>query len=221
MINYLIISKKKWDLNNFKTLNKSFKFLNKLDKKKIINISPKVIFFIHWSNKIPSEIFKRFLCIQFHASNLPKFKGGSPIQNQIIRGIKKTKITAFKVSNTIDSGDICKKKDLDLNGTAMQIYKKMEKISVNMIKELVRRKKIKFNKQTGKSTFFRRRKASESNLLSLKIMNIENIYNFIRMLDAHDYPKAYLDIKKYKILFKNVKRTRTKTLKGEFKIVKK
>jgi len=221
MINYLVISKKKWDLNNFKTLNKSFRFLNKLDKKKIINISPKIIFFIHWSKKIPSEIFKRFLCIQFHASNLPKFKGGSPIQNQIIRGIKKTKITAFKVSNIIDSGDICKKKNLDLNGTAMQIYKKMEKISINMIRELVRRKKIKFNKQTGKSSFFKRRKASESNLLSLKIMNIKNMYNFIRMLDAHDYPKAYLDIKKYKILFKNVKRTRSKTLKGEFKIVKK
>ena len=161
------------------------------------------------------------MCIQFHASNLPKFKGGSPIQNQIIRGIKKTKITAFKVSNIIDSGDICKKKNLDLNGTAMQIYKKMEKISINMIRELVRRKKIKFNKQTGKSSFFKRRKASESNLLSLKIMNIKNMYNFIRMLDAHDYPKAYLDIKKYKILFKNVKRTRSKTLKGEFKIVKK
>ena len=208
-------------MNNFKTLNKSFRFLNKLDKKKIINISPKIIFFIHWSKKIPSEIFKRFLCIQFHASNLPKFKGGSPIQNQIIRGIKKTKITAFKVSNIIDSGDICKKKNLDLNGTAMQIYKKMEKISINMIRELVRRKKIKFNKQTGKSSFFKRRKASESNLLSLKIMNIKNMYNFIRMLDAHDYPKAYLDIKKYKILFKNVKRTRSKTLKGEFKIVKK
>ena len=221
MINYLVISKKKWDTNNFKTLNKSFKFLNKLDNKKIINFSPKIIFFIHWSKKIPSEIFKSFLCIQFHSSNLPKFKGGSPIQNQIIRGIKKTKITAFKVSNKIDSGDICLRKNLDLNGTAMQIYKKMEKICIFMIKELVRKKEIKFNKQKGKSSYFRRRKAAESNMLSLKMINIENMFNFIRMLDAHDYPKAYLDIKKYKILLKNVKRAKNKTLKGEFKIVKK
>ena len=46
------------------------------------------------------------------------------------------------------------------------------------------------------------------------------MFNFIRMLDAHDYPKAYLDIKKFKILLKNVKRAKKKTLKGEFEIVK-
>ena len=221
MIKNLVISKKKWDANNFKTLNKSFKFLYKIEKKKIINFSSKIIFFIHWSKKIPLEIFKRFLCIQFHSSNLPKFRGGSPIQNQIIRGIKKTKITAFKVSNKIDTGDICLKKNLDLNGTALQIYERMEKICVYMIKELTRKKKIKFNKQLGKSSYFRRRKVAESNMLSLKIISIENMFNFIRMLDAHDYPKAYLDIKKFKILLKNVKRAKKKTLKGEFEIVKK
>ena len=221
MINYLIVSKKKWDVNNFKTLDRSFKFLNKINKKKIIKTSPKIIFFIHWSKKIPLKIFKKFLCIQFHSSNLPKFKGGSPIQNQIMKGIKKTKITAFKVSNKIDSGDICLKKDLDLNGTATQIYKRMEKISIYMIKELTKKKKIKFNKQKGKSSYFRRRKFVESDISSLKNMNIKNIFNFIRMLDAPDYPKAYLDIKKYKILLENVKRTKNKTLKGEFKVVKK
>ena len=47
-------------------------------------------------------------------------------------------------------------------------------------------------------------------MLSLKIINIENMFNFIRMLDAHDYPKAYLDIKKFKILLKNVKRAKKK-----------
>jgi len=221
MINYLVISKKKWNKNNFKTLKRPFIFLNKLDKKKIANISPKIIFFIHWSQKIPPEIFNNFLCIQFHSSNLPKFRGGSPIQNQIIRGIKKTKVTAFKVSNKIDSGDICLKKNLDLNGTAMQIYERMEKICLYMIKDIERKKKIKFNKQKGKPSYFRRRKATESNMLSLKIISIENMFNFIRMLDAHEYPKAYLDIKKFKILFKNVKKTKKKILEGEFKIVKK
>ena len=30
MINYLIISKKKWDIENFEILNKSYKFSSKL-----------------------------------------------------------------------------------------------------------------------------------------------------------------------------------------------
>ena len=81
--------------------------------------------------------------------------------------------------------------------------------------------RIKFIKQKGKSSYFRRRKSEESNLFSLKMMNNKNMFNFIRMLDAPGYPKAYLNIKKYKILLENVKRTKNKTLKGEFNIVKK
>ena len=107
---YIIISKKKWNKENYKNLNKSFKFFTELKINRIKKISPRIIFFIHWSKKIPSKIFKNYLCIQFHSSNLPKFKGGSPIQNQILRNIKKTKITAFKVTDKIDSGDICLKK---------------------------------------------------------------------------------------------------------------
>ena len=221
MINYLIISKKKWDIENFEILNKSYKFSYKLDKRKIIKYSPKIIFFIHWSEKIPLEIFKRYLCIQFHSSDLPKFKGGSPIQNQIVNGIKKTKITAFKVSDKIDAGDICLKNNLDLNGTAIQIFQKMEKKCVYMIKHLSRKKKIRFYRQKGKSSYFKRRKLKDSNIFSIKKPNISKIFNFIRMLDAPDYPKAYIDLKKYKILLENVKIKKNKILKGEFRIVKK
>ena len=63
----------------------------KLDYIKKIN--PKLIFFPDWSWIIPNEIVQKYQCVCFHESNLPKFRGGSPIQNQIIRGIKKTKTT--------------------------------------------------------------------------------------------------------------------------------
>ena len=46
--------------------------------------------------------------------NLPKFRGGSPIQNQIIRGITKSKISAFRVNSVIDGGDICLKRHINL-----------------------------------------------------------------------------------------------------------
>ena len=221
MIKYLIISKKKWDIKNFKVLNKSFKFLEKLNKREITKYSPKIIFFIHWSHKIPSEIFTNFLCIQFHSSNLPKFKGGSPIQHQIIRGLKKTKITAFKVTDKIDGGDICLKNHLILNGTADQIYKRMEKKCIFMIKNLSTKKKLLFRKQNGKSSYFKRRKFIESNICSIKTPNLKKIFNFIRMLDAPGYPKAFIDLKKYKIFLEKAKIKKNKILIGEFKIAKK
>ena len=55
---------------------------------------------------IPRRLYNNFLCIQFHSSNLPSFRGGSPIQNQIIKGLLKTKISALKVEKRLDSGKI-------------------------------------------------------------------------------------------------------------------
>ena len=83
MDNFLIISKKKINKDNFKQ-KKNFYFFKKINKKIIKKINPKIIFFIYWSKIVKEEIFDKYTCIQLHSSDLPKFKGGSPIQNQII-----------------------------------------------------------------------------------------------------------------------------------------
>ena len=77
---------------------------------------------------------------------------------------------------------------MDLNGTAYQIYKKIEKKCIIMIKKLSRKKKIIFYKQKGNSSYFKRRKHKDSNIFSLKTPNLKKIFNFIRMLDAPGYP---------------------------------
>ena len=66
---------------------------------------------------------------------------GSPVQNQILLGIKKTKLTAFKMSKKIDSGPICMQENFLLNGTAFEIFKRLEKLSIKMIKKIVKKKK--------------------------------------------------------------------------------
>ena len=126
-MSYIVITKKIWDLKNYTKLNSNIKVFNNLNFKIIKNIDPKIIFFIHWSKYIPSFIYEKYLCIQFHASDLPKGKGGSPIQNQILNNIFKSKISAFKISDKLDSGPICMKEDLNLQGSAEQILKKIEK----------------------------------------------------------------------------------------------
>ena len=40
--------------------------------------------FAGWSHIIKSEIINKFICISLHPSDLPRFRGGSPIQNQKI-----------------------------------------------------------------------------------------------------------------------------------------
>ena len=56
---YIIVTKVKWNKQNYETLNNSFKIFSNIKIIKIRKISPSIIFFIHWSKKIPSTIFNK------------------------------------------------------------------------------------------------------------------------------------------------------------------
>lgn len=72
----------------------------------IINFNPDMILFYGWSQIIKSSILKNFKCIMLHPAPLPKYRGGTPIQNQIIRGEIKSAVTLFLMDEGIDTGDI-------------------------------------------------------------------------------------------------------------------
>ena len=215
----LIISKKIFDKSNYNFVkkNKNFIFLDSLNLKKIIKIKPRIIFFIFWSKKVPEKIFSNFLSIQFHSSDLPKFKGGSPIQNQILNKVYKTKLSAFKINSKIDSGDVCMKSNIFLNGKAEHIYKNIEKKALQMIIRLSKQKKINFKKQRGRSSFYERRKPNQSNISNVINKNFYHIYDFVRMLDADDYPKAFFILGNKKIELSDVS-LNNQFLKGKFLI---
>ena len=109
---YLFCTHRDWSKELYKKLAKRYQNMillsdpKKITQKYLNQIKPKYIFFPDWSWIIPSEIIDSFNCVCIHESNLPKFRGGSPIQNQIIRGITKTKSTAFLMTNGLDDGDI-------------------------------------------------------------------------------------------------------------------
>ena len=160
---------------------------------------PEIIFFPDWSWIIPNEIISNYKCICFHESNLPKFRGGSPIQNQIIRGITKTKTTAFIMNEKIDAGDIILQKNLSLEGSIQEIFSRMSENDYSLILKIINGK-YKRRKQSGKPTIYSRRKPKESELKSLN-HSINYLYNFIRMLED-PYPNAFIRIEKQKLIFK-------------------
>ena len=168
--------------------------INYLKRKK-----PEIIFFPDWSWMIPNEIISNYKCICFHESNLPKFRGGSPIQNQIIRGITKTKTTAFIMNEKIDAGDIILQKNLSLEGSIQEIFSRMAENDYSLILKIINGK-YKRRKQSGKPTTYSRRKPKESELKSLNHSK-NYLYNFIRMLED-PYPNAFIRIGKQKLVFK-------------------
>ena len=57
--------------------------------------------------------------------------------------------------------------------------------------------------QIGEVVEFKRRKPEQSNIKDLN--DIEKIYDYIRMLDADGYPKAFLENNNLKFEFKNAR----------------
>lgn len=161
-------------------------------------IDPKYIFFPHWSYHISSDIYEEFNCVIFHMTDLPFGRGGSPLQNLIIRGIESTKVTALKCVEEMDAGPIYLKKELSLLGTAEEIYIRASKIVESMILEILS-KAPEPKPQIGEVTLFTRRKPEDGNLEVAK--NLDQIFNMIRMMDAKGYPLAYLDNDTFRLEF--------------------
>ena len=88
-----------------------------------------------------------------------------------------------------------------------------------MIKKLIKRKNIKFKKQIGTTTLFKRRKPSESKIIISKTHSFNKIYDFLRMLDAPGYPSAFLELKDLKFTFNNIKR-KVNVIEAKVKITK-
>lgn len=207
-MSYLFCAYREWNLELFRKLSKKYKNMTlltnpkKLNVKFVTNVNPDYIFFPDWSWIVPDEIVKKFTCVCIHESNLPKFRGGSPIQNQIIRNIKKTKSTAFVMNNKLDGGDILLQKELSLEGSMNKIINRITKNNYELITNIIQGK-FKQKKQSGKPTVFKRRQPFESELKSLNYSN-QYLYNFIRMLED-PYPNAFIKIDGRKLIFSSAK----------------
>jgi methionyl-tRNA formyltransferase len=213
---FIIATKKPWHKSSFlKIQNKKFKLINNykdLNINQLKKIKPKIIFFPHWSKKVSDKIINNYTCICFHETDLPYGRGGSPIQNLIIRNKKKTMISALIMSNKIDAGNIICKKPMRLNGSAKAIFENSSKIIFQMIKHISKMKKIKSVEQKGKITYFKRLKNNSKIINNYK--NLNSLYNHIRMLDAPTYKKAYVQFKNVKVTLSNATKN-NKSIKAQ------
>lgn len=148
-----------------------------------------IIFFVHWSHRVPEHIISQVECVCFHMTDLPFGRGGSPLQNLILRGHKETKLTAIRMTNRFDEGPIYAKWNLSLEGTAQEIYERTTYLANKGILELLSADR-KPAPQEGDVVMFQRRTKEDSELPS--DLSLDEIYDFIRMLDADGYPNAYI-----------------------------
>lgn len=196
--------------NNLKK-NTDHNFLIEKDKnnsliEKIIDYNPDIILFYGWSWIVPKDLLLKYKCLMLHPSPLPLFRGGSPIQNQIIRGHLDTKLSIFIMNNEIDAGPIVAQEKMSLDGNISDIFKRMTQIGTKLTIQLLEEGFFPVEQDEKLATYYKRLSPDKSEI-TLKELEEESslyLYNKIRMLQD-PYPNAFIrTVDKKKLLLKIV-----------------
>ena len=170
------------------------------------------IFFVGWSEIIPNHIISKYKCYCIHPSELPKYRGGSPIQHQIINNELISAVTLFQMNEKLDAGPIISQMHFSLEGNLDDIFNRIIKISIVLIDDLLFKisNNLYISKQIQEETYatqYKRRRPSESEITldSIKNSSSLQLYNKIRAL-SDPYPNAYIICGDgNKLFIKNVK----------------
>jgi len=186
----------------------STKKLHTILSKNKINI----VFWYSWSWIVGKPLLENFISLCLHPSMLPQYRGGTPIQHQIINGEKKSGVTIFKMSRNIDAGPIYKQKPMSLAGNVNDIFSRMIDIGTIMSKNIIRdaiNNNLTFIPQGNFDMYppnkRRTPKQSEIKLEVLSKTTYEALYNLVRgLLDP--YPNAYIAINNHQILIQSIEK---------------
>jgi methionyl-tRNA formyltransferase len=162
-------------------------------------LTPRYVFFLHWSARVPSAVLDRFECVCFHMTDLPYGRGGSPLQNLIARGHRETQVTALRMTEAFDAGPVYLKRPLSLEGNDEEIFIRSSRVAADMIEEMLRGEPEPVPQQ-GEPVVFRRRTPEQSRIAG--VMSLDELYDHIRMLDARGYPQAFLDLDGFRYTFR-------------------
>lgn len=161
--------------------------------------APRYVFFLHWSWLVPDETVRQVECVCFHMTDLPYGRGGSPLQNLIVRGHTETHLTAFRMTGGIDEGPIYLKRPLSLVGGAEEIYMRSGELAAEMIREILS-SRPEPQAQSGNPTVLRRRTPRDSEI-PVDLRSLHEVFDRIRMLDAQGYPRAFLRYGRLRLAF--------------------
>ena len=159
-----------------------------------------IVFILGYMKVLDNEFLKKNdLNLVVHESNLPKGKGFSPVQWQILEGVNSIPICLFEADPEVDSGDIILREILHLDGSELyeEIREKQasatKSIIINFLKKYPKFERV---KQSGKETFYRKRNLQDS---ELDIdASIRDQFDLMRISNNESWPAHfYIKGKKY------------------------
>jgi methionyl-tRNA formyltransferase len=196
------ITYRKWALDIYEKLHDIYKdqhtFMiwkkkDDFNALKLKEFQPDLILWYGWSWIVEDIFVTNYESIMLHPSRLPKYRGGSPIQNQIINGEKIGAVTLFRMNQGIDSGDIYKQLPMSLKGSLDNIFSRISDLGFSATCDIINNNYELTPQDESNSSYYKRRSPDESEITleEIKTKSSEYLHNKIRML-ADPYPNAFI-----------------------------
>ena len=102
-------------------------------KEHIKSLNPDIIIVAAYGQILPVEILDIAPCVNLHASILPAYRGASPIQSSILDQNRLSGVTAMKMDEGLDSGDILAFSVIDIAKlNSQELFEKLSDIAANL-----------------------------------------------------------------------------------------
>lgn len=195
----------KKDLKKFINLKKTFFLKNvnsKISQKKLKNFNTNLFIISGYPQIFKEHILNipNIMTINLHGGPLPKYRGGSPLNWQMINGERKIGISIIKINRKIDGGKLLEQGHFKLNrsDTIKSVHIKANNLFFNILKKTLRkilgkRKKYLYIKKKGPSFYWHQRDDHDG-ILDFKNKTAVEAFNFIRAL-TNPYPGAWIKTK--------------------------
>ncbi len=107
-------------------------------------------------------------------------------------------LTALRMTDELDAGPVYMKRPLSLEGRGQEIYVRATCLAAEMIEAIIR-DEPEPRPQEGEVVVFERRRPEQSEIGGPG--SLDELHDFIRMLDADGYPRASLVHRGYRYEF--------------------
>ena len=177
----------------------------KQDYQTIIDKNPDIIITAAYGQIIPEELlfFTKYKAINVHASLLPKYRGGAPINRAIENGEKYLGITIMYMDKLMDNGDMISQRKIELKeeDNFDTMNKKLSILGRDLLMDTL---------PSIINSTNERIKQKEEDVTIIKLLNKEellidfnndfvSVFNKIRSLDSVLGAYTFLNNKKYKL----------------------
>lgn len=166
-----------------------------------------MILFCGWSFEPVKEVVEKIPTFTAHCAELDRYSPGSPLQNQIIDGLKFTKHRMVRVGYPeLSLREYSTEVDLDISGNTEEIFLQLKATCIHLYnKFLFEYPNLEWKKWPEQKEQVPRRQPKDSRMTKDMFgkWDTEKLYNFMRGLED-PYPNAFLEDEKGKLYFKKV-----------------